>query len=139
MSAFQLKITSKALRYCLLLTSTLIGCGGGGGDDRDSLPQLCRSYCSFSCSKASACGLFPASQVSSCDDSCVQTAASNGATSESCDQRGQRIAQASCSELRAMLGLRSLEDNAELKAKRVEDQEAIAAHSGAELATSAAE
>lgn len=38
-----------------------------------------------------------------------------------------------------MLGLRSLEDNAELKAKRVEDQEAIAAHSGAELATSAAE
>lgn len=123
-----------------MLACILIGCGGGGGgDDRDSVPQLCRSYCSFTCSKAAGCGIFPASQVSVCDDSCIETLRSNGATASSCDQAGRRVTQASCSELRQILGQRSLDENADTTLKQGENDEAVAAHSGAEFATSAAE
>jgi len=130
----------KALCYCLLLASAVIGCGGGGGgDDRDSVPQLCRSYCSFACSKAAGCGLFPASQVSTCDDSCIETIAANGTTSAACDEGGRRITRASCSELRQILGLRNLDNDSEATLKQGEDSEAVAVHSGAEFATSATE
>jgi hypothetical protein len=131
------KKTFKTLGSYILCAATIAGCGGGGGGDGEqSVPEVCRSYCSFACSRASSCGYLPAAQIGSCDNSCVNTIASTGGTAAACNQRGEQIAAASCSQLGSILGLRSLNTKAHLTPNQQEDSEAIAEHSGAELAIS---
>jgi hypothetical protein len=127
------------LSIITLAVTAFIGCGGGGGDDQDSIPEICRTYCSFACSKAVGCGIFAASEQSSCDDSCVRTIASNGGTAASCDRGGEQIAAASCSQLRTILGMRSLSKIGEPNLTSRGDDPAAAQHCGAEFASSATE
>lgn len=134
-------VSFRTLRNYILVAATIAGCGGGGGgDDQKSIPEICYSYCSFGCSKASSCGYLPASQIDECDDSCVSAIASNGGTAAACDQRGAQIAAASCSQLGSILGLRSLTKGADTdSANQGENSEAIAGHCGAELGMSVTE
>jgi hypothetical protein len=123
-----------------LVTLSALGCGGGGGGDaRDSIPTICRSYCSFACTKASSCGFFPSANIATCDESCVEAIASNGGTAAGCNERGQVVGAATCSELASILGLRSLDGEYQSNLKQDEDAQSIAQHSGAEIASSATE
>jgi hypothetical protein len=133
------KQPSKLFFGLLLIAASGIGCGGGGGDESDSVPSICRSYCSFGCSKAVSCGILPASQLSSCDDSCVRTIASNGTSAAACDRGGEQLAAASCSQLRTILGLRNLDETAKSDLNSEDGGIAVAEHSGAELAGLATE
>lgn len=134
-------VSFRTLRNYILVAATIAGCGGGGGgDEQASVPDICRSYCSLFCTRASGCGYFPASEIAACDDSCVSTIASNGGTAAACDQRGAEIAVASCSQLGSILGLRSLTKGADTdSANQGENSEAIAGHCGAELGMSVTE
>jgi hypothetical protein len=138
MPTIHAKMSFKAFRFCIIFAATVAGCGGGGGgDDQESVPEICRSYCSFICTRAANCGYFPASEVAVCDDTCVSTIASNGGTAAACDQRGAEVAAANCSQIGSMIGLRSLSKAGDTNsANEQENNQAIAAHSGAELGMS---
>lgn len=121
-----------------LTTLFIAACGGGGGgDDRDAIPSQCRSYCSFTCSKASSCGYFPGAEIATCDDSCVRTIASNGGSAASCERQGQTVAAASCSQLGTILGLRSFDNASNDTYKQNNTSTAVSEHCGAELALAA--
>lgn len=115
------------------VATTGCGGGGGGGGDDKSIPAICRVYCAFACSRASQCGIFPESQLQTCDNSCVQTIERNGATNESCDRAGDRISNASCSEVASILGLRTLEKELRPDSETNEQLQSFAEHSGAEF------
>ena len=141
MSTIQSKMSFKALLFFILVAATVAGCGGGGGgDDQESVPDICRSYCSFICTRASSCGYFPASEVAVCDESCISTIASNGGTAAACDQGGAEVAAANCSQIGSIIGMRSLNKADETRSAKEqneqEDSQAIAEHSGAELGMS---
>ena len=95
----------KAGLWSVLLLTLVVTWGCGGGDD-DDIPSECINGCNVGCSRAVECQFIPASQVTACVNSCVDTIEDEGqATVQSCQSVTTTFLSATCPQLADLLGL----------------------------------